>query len=252
MEMFRPCTAVNPVEEFQRTRQTGRVEEYIKQFQKAKARLICRTRIKNEDFYLLGFIGGLKEEIKNSIDLFTPTNLMEAFKIAKQIELSHEGFPKKTQNVVKQFSAMTSRINRNQEFGNKINTENTQLVQKPRSNAPNSLSIEQMRALGLCFRCKEKFHPGHKCVVKGIHALSAEEVEGEWSQENEFEIENGMDTEESQPEPQDEHAMITVCDTSHSRTLKFKGYIGQIPVIALMDSGSTHSFVSPTIINNLG
>lgn len=45
------------------------------------------------------------------------------------------------------------------------------------------MSIEQKKALGLCFRCNEKNHMGHKCAGKGIHVLNAENSETESEEE---------------------------------------------------------------------
>ncbi|KAJ3701343.1 hypothetical protein LUZ61_005048 [Rhynchospora tenuis] len=48
-----------------------------------------------------------------------------------------------------------------------------------------------------------------------------------------------------------EQADISMClpqGVSNSQTLKFKGFIHQIPILALIDSGSTHSFIHPSIV----
>lgn len=44
--------------------------------------------ISSEEFYLGSFISGLREEIRNTIELFNPSNLKDALKISRQIELS--------------------------------------------------------------------------------------------------------------------------------------------------------------------
>ncbi|KAJ3691747.1 hypothetical protein LUZ61_020911 [Rhynchospora tenuis] len=47
-----------------------------------------------------------------------------------------------------------------------------------------------------------------------------------------------------------EHADISMCtpqDQLGSQSLKFKGYVQQTPIMALLDSGSTHSFIHPSI-----
>jgi Retroviral aspartyl protease len=38
---------------------------------------------------------------------------------------------------------------------------------------------------------------------------------------------------------------------SKHKTLKFQGQIGQLAVMAMIDSGSTHSFINPTIVQIL-
>jgi hypothetical protein len=49
-----------------------------------------------------------------------------------------------------------------------------------------------------------------------------------------------------------EEAIVSMHATSgnHSaNTIQFKGQIGNQPVFALIDSGSTHSFVNPNVLN---
>lgn len=69
--------------------------------------------------------------------------------------------------------------------------------------------------------------------------------------------------EQGQGSEEEERAVITICAQTNlqpqtARTFKFKGYIGNIPVCALIDSGSTHidsgsthSFINPDIAQTL-
>ncbi|KAJ3708075.1 hypothetical protein LUZ61_011780 [Rhynchospora tenuis] len=62
------------------------------------------------------------------------------------------------------------------------------------------------------------------------------------------------DEEEKKAEGVDEeHAIITMCTppSIYHSTLKYKGHIHTIPICALVDSGSTHSFLSPSIAHTL-
>ncbi|KAJ1685411.1 hypothetical protein LUZ63_016801 [Rhynchospora breviuscula] len=43
-------------------------------------------------------------------------------------------------------------------------------------------------------------------------------------------------------------SLFAAKDTSRVKNMKFKGFVGQTPVCALIDSGSTHSFVNPNIL----
>ncbi|KAJ1700817.1 hypothetical protein LUZ63_000596 [Rhynchospora breviuscula] len=52
------------VDEFKRIHQTGRVDEYIKRFDKARARLMNFNPTLNEEFFITGFISGLREELR--------------------------------------------------------------------------------------------------------------------------------------------------------------------------------------------
>ncbi|KAJ4812719.1 polyprotein [Rhynchospora pubera] len=113
------------------------------------------------------------------------------------------------------------------------------------------MSRDQLRALRLCFKCHEKYTPGHKCTVKSLHALQMEEDDAdpevlsvpviEWIKEV------GVEQCASHAD-----AVITMCsDQSASKlqTLKFKGDFDHIPICVLIDTGSTHSFVNPSLID---
>ncbi|KAJ3704033.1 hypothetical protein LUZ61_007738 [Rhynchospora tenuis] len=55
-------------------------------------------------------------------------------------------------------------------------------------------------------------------------------------------------------EPIIEHSDISMCtpqDCPESQSLKFRGYIQHKPIIALLDSGGTHSFIHPSIVNSV-
>lgn len=48
----------NPVDEFKRVHQIGKVDEYVKKYLQAKSRLTYKKGIHNEEFYVEGFISG--------------------------------------------------------------------------------------------------------------------------------------------------------------------------------------------------
>ncbi|KAJ4807897.1 polyprotein [Rhynchospora pubera] len=69
-------------------------------------------------------------------------------------------------------------------------------------------------------------------------------------EEEEDEIEF-IDCVEETEEAQLEEAIISLFtskDANKVKTMKFKGYVGSIPICALIDSGSTHSFVNSTVL----
>jgi RNase P/RNase MRP subunit p29 len=104
--------------------------------------------------------------------------------------------------------------------------------------------IDQRRALELCFKCGDKYYPRHQCKFK-IQMLQGDEgsrveVEGELLHQEE--------TEDIQVE-----AFVSMHATSsatHTSTMKFKGVIGSKPIFALIDSGSTHSFINPAVLQD--
>lgn len=87
-ERFKVRTQLNPVVQFRRVKQEGTVDDYIMEYQRAKTRLLVETGIKSEFFFVWSFISGLRDEIQNSISLFRPKTLDDAFNLALELEVA--------------------------------------------------------------------------------------------------------------------------------------------------------------------
>lgn len=110
--------------------------------------------------------------------------------------------------------------------------------------------MDQKRALGLCFRCNEKWNQGHKCS-KGLHALEGEDEE----ELDEREVEEGEQIVKfSINEIREEEEIATLSVGKNSGrcfTPKYKGQIRNLSVLLLIDTGATHSFIHPLIVHEL-
>ncbi|XP_078168441.1 uncharacterized protein LOC144562946 [Carex rostrata] len=219
-----------------------------------------------ELFFVWSFICGLQDEIQHSINLFKPNTLDEAFNLALEIEVAVSPIEKKAsflrpqqqyQPNFKPINSPNLRTNRYPEVGVKRVTDPSPPY-KPNFNSktippkqPSTLSIEQKRALGLCYRCGEKWGQGHKCA-RGLHTLE-EEGEGELKGEEE-QLEGEGDDREIEEEVIGEEQLVTLSSTSHgssSKSLSYKGQIGNIPICVLIDTGASHSFISPVLVAEL-
>lgn len=254
-ETFKQDELKNPIKELKKIHQTGKVEDYIRNFQRAKSRLYCQTRFKHEQFYIWNFICGLKEEIQHTVDMFEPNTLNQAYNYARKAERSLEGQEKRNRVPVKPTSYQNSRMVKFKD--NPYNKWQGKTVEDSRVNPhnQNAMSYEQKKALGLCFKCNEKYHAGHKCAMRGLHALSAEdEYETDEEAQEQADMKIKQDPGDIEDGVEEDQAVITMCapsNNSDTKTLKLKGYIGNIPICALIDSGSTHSFINPAIVHNL-
>lgn len=86
-ERFKFRNNVNPIIHFKKVKQEESVDEYVREFQIAKVRLLVESGIKQEYFFVWSFVCGL-EEIENSIHLFKLQTLNEAFNLALEIEIA--------------------------------------------------------------------------------------------------------------------------------------------------------------------
>lgn len=81
----------NPVGEWKIVIQTGSVMEFQREFEKVKAKVVCK-----ESFAVNMFIGGLKEEIRHVVASLNPRTLSEAFNVARIQEARFEDVVKET------------------------------------------------------------------------------------------------------------------------------------------------------------
>lgn len=106
------------------------------------------------------------------------------------------------------------------------------------------------KARGLCVRCSEKWAPGHKCATElQLHAL--QEV---WNLCQE-------DFQEDEPEPSspDDTAhqaflllsASAVSGNANPHTMQLRGSLAGQEVLILVDSGSSHSFLSSAIADKI-
>ncbi|KAJ4814811.1 polyprotein [Rhynchospora pubera] len=248
MSRFKFSTDKHPVDEFKRIHQVGKVEEYIKRFDKARIKLKKHNPVLNEEFFIAGFISGLKEELKTTMELFEVTRLTQAFNHAIKVEANYEVQNKRPKaiarpNVTQNYPLVKRREGSEKKEGNFGNQ--TQRMWQPNPNFRNA-EFQRRRALGLCDKCDEKYFPGHQCARKVFNSI--EEISEEMEREDEEYMVVEADDEEI------EQAVVTMFNTKHHKNvkmMKFKGEIGSTPVCALLDSGSTHSFVHPDVLQGV-
>jgi sugar phosphate isomerase/epimerase len=92
--------------------------------------------------------------------------------------------------------------------------------------------MDKHRRLGLCFNCDEKYAHRHNCVYKRIFYLELHD--------NDFEDEDST-------EPDPENPVISlhaIAGVTTNKTMHVPVNLGTIMVIALIDLGYTHNFMS--------
>ncbi|KAJ4745598.1 polyprotein [Rhynchospora pubera] len=242
----------NPLDDFRRVIHSGKVEEYIKSFEKVKSRLMSSTKVTDDSFYLMAFLSGLREELKYTVNMCAPICLSLAYKFARQAELSLEGQDKRGKSYTKPFfSTLNTRsVSNTTPSANKLLPMATQPKLLPNPPDTSKMSFDQMRKLGLCYWCGEKYNQGHKCTKKRVHLLEASALEEEVPHpETDFDAFHPIPDMEEDNFVQANISLCTPHGQAGSQTLKFKGFINQLPILALLDSGSTHSFIHPSIVH---
>ena len=101
--------------------------------------------------------------------------------------------------------------------------------------------MQRRRAQGLCFNCNEKFTAGHRCTKAQLLILEAED-------EYEETLE-AAPIEEASYDPKITFYALT--GWTAPQTMRVKAKIGPYEIIVLIDSGSTHNFISTRLANLL-
>lgn len=120
--------------------------------------------------------------------------------------------------------------------------------------------MEERKKQGLCYNCDEKWGPGHKCknamlflhdcvefmpnANSGVHITEIDSSSGSCVSEDALKCQNDM-VEEA------EITLYVLSGTPTSGTMRVKGKVRGKSVVILMDSGSTHNFVDPSLFSQL-
>jgi hypothetical protein len=238
----------DPINEFKKNHQTDKVDDYSKSYERVKARVIV-SQYSDEEYYLLGFLSGLNDEIFDAILLYNPTTLKQAYKLTRQLEKSIASHNRMIKNVIKTNThySFPSRQFKPRED----NTLPSSSFPVQPSDQPDAkqLTLDQNKALGLCYKCGEISFSDHKCKMKGLYLLEGDQIsDGDHSLDDDFHALPLTTTEEPNT------VLITLCAaTGHTNhpTLLFQGKIQSLDIIAMIDSGSTYSFINLDNINYL-
>ncbi|OMO94994.1 hypothetical protein COLO4_16106 [Corchorus olitorius] len=183
--------------------QTGYVHEYYEDFVSILNYLQFCPR-----YALMAFIHNLKTDIANMDRMFRPKSLNHALHLAKIVESNLNPSHKKNNSPYKtitsssptitvvatqykngnphillspRFSSNSSAINsKNQTTKNSVAASS-----KSPSKKPTTAEIEERKRKRLCYSCRVKYVPGHKCVKSQLYQLCKMMIEGQEDDEAE-------------------------------------------------------------------
>ena len=118
--------------------------------------------------------------------------------------------------------------------------------------------FQSRREKGLCFRCEEKYHVGHRCKAKEQKELrtivvkeNREELEIVEEDYYEAEAEFKNTEVENVKNLNIELSLNSVVGLTSLGIMKVRGKINGVDVIFLIDCGVTHNFISDKLVNSL-
>jgi hypothetical protein len=258
---FAPSAFNDSVGVFTKLRQTSSVKDYQTQFE------ILSNRIQgmSEEFKVSTFLSGLKEEVRIMVTMMKPTALTTTFGLAKlqeeEVKLRSRG--QKYQSWVSNSQGYTklaappnpSRIIAPNQPENRNTTPpyNTNFNRRP-SIPIKRLTPAQMqerREKGLCYNCDEKFQSGHRCNRPRLFLLEGVEL----GESEEIRVEEVLQKEEPECETQEVEllgiSLYALAGAPAPRTMRLMGRIKGQPLVILIDTGSTHSFVDQNLAKRI-
>ena len=242
-QRFCDKTCMDVIEEFNKLIQKTSVEDYQEKFEELKPYMLQYNPHLEEGYFVSSFISGLKEELKPRVKVNDPKTLAATYRQAKLHELSLELESKKHRFIPKQLTTTT--LNQQPKFSYPTVPQ----IQRNLPNAPPNASrqtlMEQRRAQNLCFKCGDKYSPTNVCKIKQLNSMIEEDTEDsvETIHEHHEEELNGQVEQEAVEGGLEISINALTGSVGHS-TLRIQGNLKGKPINVLIDSGSTHSFVT--------
>jgi hypothetical protein len=200
----------------------------------------------------------LELEIKNTVKMFEPKDLRQAFNLARlqantlthrqnpgyipkhSMSIASHSLPAKpihTPNLITTPFSTASNIPtvKAPSWPNSSQNSFNTTPNKPTKSIKNQ-EFEERRLKGLCFWCDDKFVPGHRCKNKRLYSLSILEEEEEI---------NGEEVQEEEIIP---HISLNALEgTVGFHTMKVTGRTGKQTLHVLVDSRSTYNFFNSSV-----
>ncbi|XP_038678483.1 uncharacterized protein LOC119979936 [Tripterygium wilfordii] len=254
---FGTTPLVSPMVDLMRLRQEHTVEVYKEKFEE----IILKIQDLSERHKLSCFIGGLKEEIRLSVQMLKPQSSNEAYELAR---MQQEILAVRKSNKSNAPGATPAKLDPGGGQQDKTESSPGGNMRRSGGNNINSLPVQKItpqqmkekREKGLCFHCDQKWVPGHKCSSPKLFFIEMEEPTNRESIEVQEDVVGELVGETIEPKLMKIQFEPTVTlqairgDTS-PETMRVVGYVGSMPLTILVDSGATHNFVDATIATQL-
>lgn len=217
-----------------RLKQTSTVEDYKSQFEALSNQL----RGLAESYKLSCFLSGLQENIQFMVRMLNPTNLHVVFGLAKMQEENVAALRRTAR-----LGSVPTRL----AIGPPSPPEKRAIVPVQRLSPS---QMKERRDKGLCYNCDEKWALGHNCKSARLFIM---ECDGSSHDEvPNFEVAEGNASKSKEETPIVElepgisiHALL---GSPNPKPIRFLGHICGRVVVILVDTGSTHNLMDPSVI----
>ncbi|VFQ69232.1 unnamed protein product [Cuscuta campestris] len=199
------------------------------------------------------YIAGLKQPVQHEVNLRAPGTLQEAFALAREYAASRQdaqaAFGSSSRRLWGSPRPSPSPPAAGQPLG--ISTPSHTTPPKPPDNrSVNSLPVVRLTNAekaergkkGLCWFCEEKWDPTHRCKRRFLALMGPDDEKLVPIEDlNEHPITEDLDI------TGDISSLHSLAGSPSPRSLRLTGDINNSPVHVLLDGGSTHNFIHPTV-----
>ncbi|VFQ85068.1 unnamed protein product [Cuscuta campestris] len=204
------------------------------------------------------FVTGLKQPIQHEVNLRNPTTLPSAFALARELEACHvDAATVLSPGSRRSWPPRSPAAGASCILPTPPATTRLPLVTAhfPGLSSPAPLPVVRVSAeekaernkKGLCWCCDEKWIPGHNCKRRFLLLMKPNATDG---------VDPGPPEDSA---PVDDPTLInsdissihSLAGSPSPRSLKITGSVHNFAVQVLLDSGSTHNFVHPTVAERL-
>ena len=239
------------IRQFFHIKQTGTVVEYITLFDDLMHQLLAHDPLVNPAILTGKFIDGLKLKIRATLLLHKPKDLDTASSLAILQEEILAGPVVRDLKKLDSSGAHKATVRATTPSGT---VPAQHWIAKPSVSEPIAKPDEKLSALmtykktrRLCFKCGGKWGPQHKCPAT-VPLNVIEEVWHFLGNSADCSNESNSDLDPDELMALSNQAVKGTCA---AHTLKIHAYIHQKPAIILVDSGSSHNFISKHMATDL-
>lgn len=162
--VIREKRTMDIVEEFNKMKQHGSVQEYQLQFEELKSLMLSRNPYMTKDYFVSSFLSGLNEKLRSAVKMTRPRTVQEAMESALLQEMNVEAMMKVQRSQARGHGFVPTPTVERGTIRETYKTGPIPKLPAPPTNAmqQGGRMMEPKRPPGLCYKCRDKYYPGHR------------------------------------------------------------------------------------------